>query len=199
MSGTLLSDLDTSGSANSNDGDLVQKILNEMNTGGGSPAQVINAPNPNTTIQHSIDMAPPTAHMIGGEHPTNADFAAMIYSGRPQQEQQQQQEPRQQYQQQMYHQQGSWNPPSPPPPTYNYVQGKSWYSSIFSELKTPILVSILFFLFSLPAVSILFSHYLPGLVKGTGELTTIGLLLKSLIAGILFWILHRVVAPLLIG
>ena len=33
MSGTLLSDLDTSSSMNSSDGDLVQKILNDMNDG----------------------------------------------------------------------------------------------------------------------------------------------------------------------
>lgn len=207
MSGTLLSDLDTGGNTNSNDGDLVQKILNEMNSGGAAPAQVAN---PNTTIQHSIDAAPPTAHMIGGEHPTNADFAAMIYGGRQQQGQQQQgqqqQGQQQQFQQQpqqqqpypyMHSSQNMWNPPSPPPPIVS--SGKSWTTGVFSELKTPILVSILFFVFSLPLVSVLFSHYLPGLVKATGELTTVGLLLKSLLAGFFFWILHRVIAPLLIG
>ena len=57
--------------------------------------------------------------------------------------------------------------------------------------------SIVFFVFSLPFLNILFAHYIPYLVKGTGELTIIGLIVKSLLAGLVFWIFHRIVAPLL--
>ena len=194
MSGTLLSDLDSS----SSDGDLVQKILNDMNEAPPAPQvtsrqptpagsnqihpSVINSPNPNSITSHSMDNGPATAHMIGNEHPTNADFASMMNSKQYNQHQQQQ------WQQ--------YNQPSAPS-NQPYVPKKQWYSSFLSEMKTPILVSLLFFVFSLPFLNILFAHYIPYLVKGTGELTMVGLVVKSLLAGIVFWILHRIVAPLL--
>ena len=194
MSGTLLSDLDTSSSVNSSDGDLVQKILNDMNDAPPAPQvtsrqatpaghnqihpSVINSPNPNSITNHSMDSGTATAHMIGNEHPTNADFASMMNS------------------KQQYHQQQQWQQPvvAAPPP---YVPKNQWYSSFITELKTPVLVSLLFFVFSLPFLNILFAHYIPYLVKGTGELTIIGLIVKSLLAGLVFWIFHRIVAPLL--
>ena len=204
MSGTLLSDLDGASSAMSSDDNAVQRIINEMNTGGAPPqqqlqppqvqsrqppaAQVIQAPNPNSTVQHSMDNVPPTAHMIGNEHPTNADFAAMMYGGGRQQNQQQQ------FMNQQY------APVMAQPPMYQAPIYKSnWYSNIASEVKTPILVALLFFVFSLPFVSVLVSHYFPSFVKGTGELTTFSLLIKSILAGGSFWVLHRIVAPLLIS
>ena len=211
MSGTLLSDLDSAG-ASMGDDTAVQRILNEMNGTSAQPPpvpqqqlqppsvqsrqppaqQVINSPNPNSTMQHSMDSMPSTAHIIGGEHPTNADFAAMMYSsGRGVQGMQQQQ----QYIPQNPYANPIQNPQMYMPPT----QRKSYYSDIASELKTPILVALLFFVLSLPFVSVLMAHYLPSLVKATGELTTVGLLIKSLIAGALFWVLHRIVAPLLLN
>jgi hypothetical protein len=196
MSGTLLSDLDTSSPMNSSDGDLVQKILNDMNDSPPAPQvtsrqptpagsnqihpSVINSPNPNSIMTHSMDNGPATAHMIGNEHPTNADFASMMHS---------KQQNHQQWQQ--------YNQPVAPLSNQHYVPKKQWYSSLITELKTPILVSLLFFVFSLPFLNILFAHYIPYLVKGTGELTMIGLLVKSFLAGIVFWIFHRIVAPLL--
>jgi hypothetical protein len=202
MSGTLLSDLDTSSQPNSTDGDLVQKILNDMNDSPAPPQvtsrqatpanqmqmqmqmhpSVINTPNPNSTFQHSMDNVPPTAHIIGNEHPTNADFAAMMYAKQNNQGQGQGQgAPWQQYTQ-----------PAPPP----YVPKKSWYSGFIYELKTPILVALVFFVFSLPFVNVLFAHYIPRLVKGTGELNLVGLVIKSLLAGSAFWVVNRVI-PLL--
>jgi len=208
MSGTLLSDLDSSPS---NDDNAVQRILNEMNGNPmapppmpqqqmqppqlqtrqpQAPVQVINSPNPNSTVQHSMDNMPPTAHMIGMEHPTNADFAAMM-NQRPmaqysppsnQWNMYNQQQP--QYQQQM--------------PNY-YGYNKSWYSDIIKEAKIPVFVTLLFFFFSLPIVNVMISHYIPYLIKGTGELTTTGLFIKSILAGCSFWVLHRIVAPLLTG
>lgn len=195
MSGTLLSDLDTS--SQSNDGDLVQKILSDMNDSPQPPPpqvmsrqptpanqihpSVINTPNPNSTLQHSMDTVPSTAHVIGNEHPSNADFAQMMYAKQNQPMYGNQGAPWQQY-----------NTPSPPP----YVPKKSWYSGFVYELKTPVLVSMVFFVFSLPVVNVLFAHYAPRLVKGTGELTAVGLVIKSLFAGLGFWVANRVV-PLL--
>ena len=196
MSGTLLSDLDSNGPSTTDDS-AVQRILNEMNgpsmpqvqSRQPTPAHVINAPNPNTTVQHSMDSQPPTAHIIGNEHPTNADFAAMMYGGGRAQAPQQ------------YMPQNPYAQPIMAPQVYapTYVNKKGWYSDIATELKIPILVSLLFFVFSLPFISVLISHYMPGFVKATGELTTIGLLIKSILAGFTFWVLHRIVAPLLTG
>lgn len=188
MSGTLLSDLDTLPSAPSDD-NAVQRILNEMN---GSPPpppqvqqnrppvqqQVMNAPNPNSTIQHSMDNVPPTAHIIGNEHPTSADFAAMMYAK----------------QQQPYY----GHPYQQPMPQYQPpVAKKSSYGSLMNELRVPVFVALLFFVFSLPFVNILISNYFPYLVKATGDLTTGGLFLKSLLAGGTFWVINRIIVPLL--
>lgn len=201
MSGTLLSDLDSSPS---NDDNAVQRIINEMNGNSMAPSQmpsqqlqapqvqsrqpqapvqVINAPNPNSTMRHSMDSLPPTAHMIGMEAPTDADFARMMN-----------QRPMNQYmppsnQWNMYNQMQQ--------PMPNYYGQKSWTSDLMKEAKLPIFVSLLFFFFSLPIVNLMISHYFTFLVKATGELTTTGLLIKSLLAGVSFWILHRIVTPLL--
>ena len=205
MSGTLLSDLDSSPS---NDDNAVQRILHEMNGSAmappqmptqqiqppqiqtrqaQAPVQVINSPNPNSTVQHSMDSMPPTAHMIGMEHPTNADFAAMMHQ-RPMN---QYMPPPQQWN--MYNQMPQQMNAMP-----NYYGGsKSWTSDLLKEAKLPLFVTLLFFFFSLPVVNLLISHYLPFFVKGTGELTTVGLLVKSVLAGVSFWILHRIITPLL--
>jgi hypothetical protein len=132
-----------------------------------------------------MDSAPPTAHIIGGEHPTSGDFAQMMYTGRQPQQYVNQNQYAQPMQQQMMY--------MPP------VNKKNWYSDIATEAKTPLLVSLIFLVFSLPFVTLLISHYLPSFVKGSGELTTIGLLIKSLLAGSSFWVLHRIVAPLLVS
>ncbi len=205
-SGTLLSDLD-SNSGSSNDGDLVRKIFADMNVpGGGNPVvsgvgQMINAPNPNTIAPMAMDAAPATSHIIGKDHPTPADFAAAMHGVSRMSE-------------------GNVPPPMPgnmaanlmPPGAWNPYMAqqpqmqqmpvdtgskKNMYARIADEVKIPILVAILVFVFSLPFLNILFSHYIPSLLKPTGDMTHVGLLVKSLLAGATFWVLQRVIAPLL--
>ncbi len=199
-SGTLISDLDSSPQIDG-DGDLIKKIMADVNGGDSntmlppaSPApalpppgamgpmnSVISSPNPNSTLTHTMDSMPPTAHMIGHQHPTNADFQAAI-------------EPR-----------GlgglssmsAWTPEAPVPKRIAKVQKKSWWTRFLEEMKVPILVSLLVFLFSLPVIHIIIGSYIPSFVKPTGELTTFGLLLKALTAGLTFWVLQRVIVPLL--
>jgi hypothetical protein len=65
------------------------------------------------------------------------------------------------------------------------------------EFRVAFFVSIIVFVFSLPVINILFAHYIPYMVKSTGDLTWLGLGVKSLIAGLTFWILQRVIVPLL--
>ena len=192
--GTLLSELDQKGSPG--DDDLVRQIFKDLNNpapsfSGGN--EVINAPNPNTVAPHTMDSGPATSHVIGRDHPTPADFAAAMHGV----------------------QRAPVPENGPPPPSGNYNMASPWmqgqpqappmamptgkniYSRVADEIKTPILVTLLVFIFSLPIINVLFSHYIPSLIKPTGDLTTIGTLVKSALAGSTFWVLQRVVAPLL--
>jgi hypothetical protein len=87
-----------------------------------------------------------------------------------------------------------------PPAPQGYVPRvpkKTFVTKIMEEFKTSFLVTVLVFVFSLPVVNFLFAHYLPSMVKPTGELTPIGLGVKALAAGGAFWVLQRVIVPLL--
>ena len=202
--GTMLSEL---GSSPDGDNDLVQRILADMNTSESSsnPVQrpmtmpppagngrMISSPNPNTTYPLAMDPATATAHMIGKDFPTNGDFAAMMgqggqgayaSAGFDQQGGQQQQ----QYQQQGQQQQ---------PILAQIQQGKGWFMTTLNQFRQPILVTIIFFIVSLPVINVMLGHYLPSLLKSNGDLTTIGLLAKSVLAGALYWIILNVIVPL---
>jgi hypothetical protein len=197
-SGTLLSDLDSGRGAGSNqDDEYVRKILAEVNTGGeGNPVMgggigsMIMSPNPNTVAPIQMDNLPATSHIIGKDHPTPADFAAAIHGVS-----------RAEPTQAMAPPQGNFAPyqntaPAPMMPSIPEAPKKNMYARIAEELKTPILFTLMMFVFSLPFVHVLFSHYIPSLVKPSGDLTTMGLLAKSVLAGGMFWILQRVIAPL---
>ena len=203
-SGTLLSDL--SEPTGSNDTDLVKKIFADMNMNGqhnpilgGGGGQMIMSPNPNTTSQMTMDSLPATSHIIGKDHPTPADFAAAIHGvsrttdpsmSLPPPMPGNMMMPQQGYAPYQMQQQPQQMPMMMEEPK------KNMYARIAEELKTPLFVSILVFVFSLPFINLLFSHYIPSLVRPTGDLTTIGMLVKSAFAGSSFWILQRVIAPL---
>ena len=195
--GTLLADLDTQGGG---DGDLVQKILSDMNIPTGEQRRPAPPPLPAQTPVYQQQMASstqpitmdsriPTSHMIGNEHPTPADFAAAVGP-----------------------MQGSYMPPMgqmpmpgmyaqgqmpmPSSPSYD-TPSKNIYSRVLEELKVPLVVAILFFVFSLPPIRVLIAHYIPSFIKQTGEFHTTGLLTVSALTGLTFWVLQRVIAPLL--
>jgi hypothetical protein len=193
QAGTLISDLDgVSGGGTGADGDLVQKILADMSVPsqrGPPPPPPMPQQTPQTYAQMPNTMSPmtmdsriPTTHMIGNEHPTPADFAAAMHG--------------------MSHNaapvgmmpgaQGMVMASSQPP-----AASKNIYGRILDEVKIPITIAVLFFVFSLPPIRVLIAHYLPSLIKPTGEMTVLGLGGTSLVVGLVFWILHRVIAPLL--
>ncbi len=192
-SGTLLSDLDSSGS---NDNDIIAEIMADMNGGGeaappppvGSmpPAPILNAPNPNTTAQHTMDAAPATAHIIGREHPTMADFQNALNTA-------------------PFHGGGYGGGGGGAPFGYQQPQPivaprppkKSFLQRILGELRQPFFVTLLFFVLNLPVIHFLFAHYIPRLVKPSGDLTVSGLLVKSILAGFIFWFVNRILMPLL--
>jgi hypothetical protein len=202
-SGTLLSDLNGDAGGSSGDNDLVKKIFADMNMGSqsnpimpsGGSGSMIMAPNPNTTQQMTMDNVPATSHIIGRDHPTPGDFAAAMH-GVPRTEVAGMVPPPMPANGMMP--QGQYAPymGQQPQVMMPQIPQKNVYARIADELKTPILVSILVFVFSLPFLNILFSHYAPMLLKPTGDLTSIGLLIKAVAAGGAFWVLQRVIAPL---
>lgn len=204
-SGTLLSDLDSNQGAGG-DGDLVRKIFADMNVpGGGNPVvngvgQMITSPNPNTVAPMAMDPIPATSHIIGKDHPTPGDFAAAMH-GVPRMNEGSIPPPMPGNMAPNLMPPGAWNPylnqQPQQQPMIDMGSKKNLYARIADEVKIPILVTILVFVFSLPFLNVLFSHYIPSLLKPTGDLTTVGLLVKSVLAGASFWVLQRVIAPLL--
>lgn len=196
-SGTLLSDLGGGGNGPSGDEDLVKRIFSEMNGGGGGN-QMIMSPNPNTTAPMAMDSGPQTSHVIGKDHPTPGDFAAAMHQASRVQQTYQMAPP--QGTGPMGPAQGQWGAPYQPQqqqPQFVEPPKKNIYAKVAEEAKIPIFVALLVFVFSLPFLNILFQHYIPSLVKPTGDLTTIGLLAKSVMAGATFWVLQRIVVPLI--
>jgi len=195
QAGTLLSDLDSKPPVFSNkDDDLVNKILADMNIPSQSNpimnappppsgnGRVINSPNPNSTYPVAIDPGTATAHMIGKDYPTPADFAHLMHSP--------QFAGGSQFANVMPHQQVQQ------PTLIETVKG-NMYSDIISQIKQPLLVAIIVFIVSLPIINVLIGHYLPSLLRIGGDLTTAGLAVKALLAGFLFWFIQKVLVPLM--
>lgn len=215
--GTLLSDLDNGPPVS--DGDLVNSIYADLNmpsqgnpvmgggVGGGAPQPPMGVRRPMQsqqgplppTMAHSADPAVPTAHMIGREHPTAADFDRMMGQGGPvafnaMAPQMNQVAP-------PYYGGGMGpggyqmaGPSVPAPPTKS-----AWQSYWSEELKQPLLVAIVVFIMTLPAVHVLANHYVPKLLTPGGTFTTVGLLVRALVGGALYWVLQRVIAPLILS
>jgi hypothetical protein len=203
---TLISELESAPALG--DGDFVQSILADMNGGqGASPVQpppaiqaqapMMNSPGPNTIAPHVMDNGPATAHIIGNTHPTPGDFARVMAGGGGSAA------PSAATQPTAAPQGGAWgaglaNYQAGPVRAPMYIPAKkSWLARTLEQFRVPILVAILVFVFSLPVVNFLFAHYLPSMVKSTGELTFVGLVIKSVGAGLSYWSLQQVIVPLL--
>ena len=200
--GTLLSDLDGKAPI-AGDGDLVNMIYQDMNQGdmrpgmpsGGAPGGVqgpmMTMPPPQQSNQHyQMDSVPPTAHIIGGQHPTSADFAHMLQSSAPgyasagwSGQGQQVNQGQAQLAAQIASMQAS--------------QGKAWSNYIADEMRVPILIAILVFVVNLPFLSILVAHYAPWMLKSSGDMNLYGQVSKAFLVGALFWGANRVILPLL--
>ena len=131
-----------------------------------------------------MDPATSTAHLIGKDYPSPADFANVMhssnhmgYGGSPYQNMQQGMP------------QGY--------PTLLPSQG-NLYAEVIAQVKQPLIVSIIIFLVSLPALNVLIGHYVPSLLRIGGDLTTVGLIVKSAFGGFLFWFIQKILVPLMI-
>jgi hypothetical protein len=199
--GTLLSDLDGKTPVFNQDDDLVNRILADMNVPSqqnpvmnsppppaGHGNRMISSPNPNTMYPHTMDPATSTAHLIGKDYPSPADFANVMHSssnmggamayGGPQYANVQQGPP-----------QGY--------PTLLPSQG-NLYAEVIAQVKQPLIVAIIIFVVSLPALNVLIGHYVPSLLRIGGDLTTVGLIVKSAFGGFLFWFIQKILVPLMI-
>jgi hypothetical protein len=195
QAGTLLSDLDSKPPVfNNKDDDLVNKILQDMNIPSqsnpimnSSPpsgnGRIINSPNPNSTYPMAMDPATATAHMIGKDYPTPADFAHLMHSP--------------QFAGGSQFSNVIQQPVVQQPTLIESVKG-NMYADIISQIKQPLLVAIIVFIVSLPIVNVLIGHYLPSLLRMGGDLTTAGMAVKSLLAGFLFWFIQKVLVPLMV-
>lgn len=196
--GTLLSDLDSKAPVLNKDDDLVNKILADMNMPSssnpimnaqappppsGNGSRMIQSPNPNTVYPMASDPATATAHMIGKEYPSTADFANLMHAPS--------------YSHGGSNFAGIMPQQMAPPPTLVETKG-NFYSDILAHIKQPLLVAIIIFLVSLPVLNVLIGHYMPSLLRIGGDVTTAGLVLKSAIGGFLFWFIQKVLVPLMV-
>lgn len=197
----MLSDLQEAAPV-AGDGDLVKRILADLNAtespmnpviqGGkpiaqapppGSNGRMISAPNPNTTYPLAMDPATATAHMIGKDYPSAADFASMMggpaaYGGA------------------MQAPPMNARPAPQQPVLAQLTNGKGWSADLIAQLKQPLFVALIVLFISLPVVNVMIGHYMPSLLRAGGDLTTLGLIVKSLVAGALYWAVVNVVVPL---
>jgi hypothetical protein len=197
--GTLLTDLDTKAPI-AGDGDLVKMIYQDMHTSQSGDGMRPGAqmpgpmPPPQSTAQYQMDSVPATAHVIGGQHPTSADFAQMLQSSQPGFSSDQN---RNWSSMNTGNTQNSQAQLAAQIATMQANQGKQWYSSFAEELKTPILIAILVFCVNLPFLSVLVAHYAPWMLKSSGDMNVYGQISKALLVGLLFWGANRLLLPLL--
>jgi hypothetical protein len=68
---------------------------------------------------------------------------------------------------------------------------KNYTEIIMDHAKTPLLVSVIYFLLSMDFIKPLLSK-IPNVLNGVGNINMLGIILKSLIAGILFFISKKI-------
>ncbi len=197
--GTLISDLGDKTPVFSNDDDLVNRILADINQPSpGNPAmnpsmnqppasmgRVINSPNPNTTYPAAVDPGTATAHVIGKDYPTSSDFANMMHS------------PSYSHGGSQFASVGQQAPQQYQNPQLIMSAKGNMYSDILTQVKQPLFVAIIVFLINLPIINVLIGHYLPSLLRIGGDLTTVGMLVKASLGGFLFWFIQKIVVPLM--
>jgi len=196
--GTLLSDLDGKAPI-AGDGDLVKMIYQDMNSGGSvgqvplggiQSGQINPMPPPQSTQHYQMDPTPATAHIIGGQHPTAADFSQMLQSSAP-----------------GFPAGGGWAGAPANSASQAQIaaqiasiqasQGKVWTNWITDEMKVPFLIAIIVFIVNLQFLSVLVAHYAPWMLKASGDMNLYGQISKALLAGIVFWASNRIILPLL--
>lgn len=168
------------------DEERVRRILAEMNSDAvvqpppsgqtALPRVITEPPISTSTGELRMDATTARANIIGGSTPTMADFHAMLQQtppgmapflgGRP-----------------------DHGAVVPPP-----ASSVSWKAMIVNHLKGPIAVAIIIFFLNMPVVTSILSTYASWMYLGSGEISIGGLIVKALLAALLFTIYQTVAA-----
>jgi hypothetical protein len=143
------------------DEERVRRILADLN---GEPQRIITEP-PNSVSTGTLRMDPGTAraNVIGNSTPTMADFHAMFQQMSP-----------------------GAVPQASAPQAQVVKADPSWRDYAYQIFRAPIAVAVIVFLLNLPITTGIMSKYASWMYLSTGEISVVGLLVKSLLAGSLF-------------
>jgi hypothetical protein len=113
-----------------------------------------------------MDPGTARANVIGSSTPTMADFHAMFQQTAP----------------------GAARAQAPGAEEIYVPQGKStsWKTSVANYMRGPVAVAIIVFLLNLPVVTAILSRYASWMYLSSGEISVGGLLVKALLAAILY-------------
>lgn len=163
------------------DEERVRRILAEMNAGDvvqappaamppPAPRVISEPPITMSTGQLRMDVGTARANIIGSSAPTMADFQSMFQQAPPGMA--------------PYH-----GPAAPPPPVVPAPgRPSTWKESMTAQLRGPVAVAIIVFLLNMPVVTNILSRYASWMYLGSGEISIGGLLVKALLAAVLFGI-----------
>jgi hypothetical protein len=143
------------------DEERVRRILADLN---GEPQRIITE-QPNSVSTGTLRMDPGTAraNVIGNSTPTMADFHAMFQQMSP-----------------------GAVPQASAPQAQVVKADPSWRDYAYQILRAPIAVAVIVFFLNLPITTGMMSKYASWMYLSTGEISVVGLLVKSLLAGSLF-------------
>ena len=167
----------TSGNAPPADEERVRRILAEMNADGGAEGPpltqtqrvITEPPITMSTGQLRMDAGTARANIIGNSTPTMADFQAMFQQAAP-----------------------GMAPFQPHRPSVEEVyvpkskESATWKATVFNYLRGPVAVATIVFLLNLPVVTAILSRYASWMYLSSGEISIGGLLVKALLAAVLF-------------
>lgn len=160
------------------DEERVKRILAEINADSvvqaqpSPPAQmprvITEPPISVSTGQLRMDAGTARAHVIGSSAPTMADFQSMFQQTAPGMA--------------PFHGPAVVQAPVIPPAP----KSASWKAVLTSHLRGPVAVAIIVFLLNLPIVTSILSRYASWMYLSSGEISVGGLLVKALLAAVLF-------------
>jgi hypothetical protein len=159
------------------DEERVRRILAEMNADAvvqappglqESPRVITEPPVSMSTGQLRMDATTARANVIGNSTPTMADFHAMFQQAPPGMAPYQVAQPDPNLLRQ--------NKPTQP----------SWKEAAFAALRAPIAVAVIVFLLNLPVTTTILSRYASWMYLSSGEISVGGLVVKALLAAVLF-------------
>ena len=166
------------GNAPPADEERVKRILAEMNAsdsvqppppvGAAMPRVITEPPITMSTGQLRMDRDTARANVIGNSQPTMADFHSMFQQAAPGMA--------------PYH--GPAVVQAPVVPVA--AKSASLKDSVIQSLRGPVAVAIIVFLLNLPVVTAILSRYASWMYLSSGEISVAGLLVKALLAAVLF-------------